>query len=133
MNPNDQTSEERDPGNWNGGTWGEQRTDTASPSTGVQAWSLPPWTAGERTCVQLSRAYGLAPSMLYRWKHEYDQYGEGAFTGKHSPTRSVGTALTEAALVQRISALERALDQMTLENQILKKGRSLAALRSESR
>jgi len=69
--------------------------------------------------------------MLYRWKHEFDEFGEAAFRGEHRREPDGETKRTEAALLHRIAELERALGQVTLENQVLKKGRSLAALRND--
>lgn len=88
------------------------------------------WAAGERTAAQLTREYALASGMLYRWKHEFDVDGEAAFTGGRRSEPAEDARRTEAALLQRIAELERALGQASLENQILKKGRSLAALRT---
>jgi putative transposase len=86
------------------------------------------WAAGERTATELQREHGIAQSVLYRWRTEYLRQGEEAFSGPAgaaSPTP--GQSTTEALLQQRIAALERALGKATLENQILKKGRILAA------
>ena len=82
------------------------------------------WMAGERTAAQLMREHRLVQSVLYRWRAEYQAFGTEAFTGQQLPTEQ---ASREAVLVQRISALERALGKATIENQLLKKGRSLAA------
>lgn len=67
--------------------------------------------------VQVCRAHGLAPSLLWRWRQEYAARGELAF----SPHQPAGTA----ALEQRVADLERLVGQRTLENAALKKGLSL--------
>lgn len=89
------------------------------------------WVAGDRSCAQLVREHGIAQSVLYRWRAEYAEHGEDAFTGQPgSSGAEPGTSISEALLLHRIAELERALGKTTLENQILKKGRSLAASRS---
>jgi transposase-like protein len=89
------------------------------------------WAAGERTCAQLVREHGIAQSVLYRWRAEYAEYGEDAFSGQPGTSGAEpGTSTTEALLLQRIAELERMLGKTTLENQLLKKGRILAASRS---
>jgi transposase-like protein len=89
------------------------------------------WAAGERTCAQLVREHGIAQSILYRWRAAYAAYGEAAFQGQPGPlVPEPGTSTSEAVLLQRIAELERALGKIALENEILKKGRSLAASRS---
>jgi putative transposase len=90
--------------------------------------------AGERGCTDLGREHGIAQSVLYRWRAEYATHGEDAFSGQ-SGTRPLppGSSRTEALLRQRIAELERALGKATVENQILKKGRILAASPSARR
>ena len=92
------------------------------------------WAAGERGCAQLVREHGIAQSVLYRWRAEYAEFGETAFSGQPgTSSRRPGATPTEALLLQRVADLERALGKATLENQILKKGRNLAASRSDTR
>lgn len=89
------------------------------------------WAAGDKSCAQLMREHGITQSVLYRWRAEYAQHGEEAFSGQPGTSGgAAGTSTTEALLLQRIAELERALGKATLENQILKKGRSLVASRS---
>jgi transposase-like protein len=86
------------------------------------------WVAGDRSCAQLVREHGIAQSVLYRWRADYAQYGEDAFSGQPGTSGAEpGTSTSEAVLLQRIADLERALGKATLENQLLKKGRTLAA------
>ena len=80
------------------------------------------WEAGERSCAQLVREHRLAQSVLYRWRATYRQLGDNAF-------REVAVTV-EHQQGERIASLERALGQLTLENQILKKGLQLAQSRS---
>lgn len=92
------------------------------------------WAAGEVSCAQLVRRHGIAQSVLYRWRADYAYRGEEAFSGEPMGTgpddeRSV----TEAMLRQQISDLEQALGKVSLENQLLKKGRILAASGSGTR
>lgn len=75
--------------------------------------------------AQVCREHGIADGVLWRWRREYAQHGEAAFDPR---------ALTgDAALRQRIAALERFCGQLALENAVLKKGLSLAASRSGER
>lgn len=93
------------------------------------------WAAGERSAAQLVREHGIAQSVLYRWRAEYAEHGEAAFSGEPGTSSGVapGTSTTEALLLHRIAELERALGKATLENQILKRGRLLAASASATR
>ena len=84
--------------------------------------------SGDRSCTELQREHGIRQGVLYRWRAEYLAHGEEAFRGQLlSPRRELGSSTTEALLLHRIAELERALGKATLENQILKKGRILAA------
>jgi len=69
--------------------------------------------SGEKRPAQISREYGLADSVISRWRKEYQEKGENAFDKKN----------TEEATTQeqKIAELERFCGQLALENQILKK------------
>ena len=83
------------------------------------------WAAGERSCAQLGREHGIHQSVLYRWREEYAQFGERAFSE---------AAVSEVeALQRRVADLEQALGKATLENQLLKRGLELARSRSSTR
>jgi transposase len=69
--------------------------------------------SGEKRPAQICREYGLADSVLSRWRKEYQEKGEAAFEVIHS----VETKTQE----QRIAELERFCGQLALENQVLKK------------
>jgi transposase len=69
-------------------------------------------TTSQKRPSQVCRDYGLADGMLWRWRKEYRERGESAF----SP-RSGGPTLQE----QRIAELERFCGQLAHENQVLKK------------
>lgn len=62
---------------------------------------------GEERPVQACREYGLAHSMLDRWRNEYRARGEVAFTVK--------TSSPEVSLEARVAELERLCGQPTLE------------------
>jgi transposase len=80
------------------------------------------WTAGERSCAQLVREHGVGQSVLYRWRDEYREHGEAAFSE---------ATLSEVETLQRqVARLEQALGKATLENQVLKRGLHLAQSRS---
>jgi transposase len=77
---------------------------------------------GQKRPAQVCREYGLAESVLSRWRKEYQERGEGAF----------GTKQEEGATSQeqRIVELEQFCGQLALENQVLKK--TLQRLESRS-
>jgi transposase-like protein len=80
------------------------------------------WAAGERSCAQLVREHGVGQSVLYRWREEYREQGEAAFSE---------ATLNEVEELQRqVAQLEQALGKATVENQVLKKGLQLAQSRS---
>jgi transposase-like protein len=68
---------------------------------------------GELRPAQACREYGLAESVLSRWRKEYQEHGEAAFLPRRGDANT-----TEA---QRIAELERFCGQLALENQVLKK------------
>ena len=68
---------------------------------------------GQKRPAQACREYGLAESVLSRWRKEYQECGEAAF----GPTKEEGTTSQE----QRIAELEQFCGQLALENQVLKK------------
>lgn len=61
----------------------------------------------------MCREHNLAESALCRWRKEYEERGEEAFTEKQDSE----TATLEA----RMAELERFCSKLALENQILKK------------
>lgn len=69
---------------------------------------------GEKRPAQVCREHGLAESVLARWRREYTERGEAAFTAK------AGTS-TASPLEMRIAELERFCGQLALENAVLKK------------
>jgi transposase len=77
--------------------------------------------SGEKRLAQVCREHTLAESVVIRWRKEYQQRGEHAFTPRSSADTSA-----EA----RIAELERFCGQLALENQVLKK--ALQTVRSRS-
>jgi transposase len=69
--------------------------------------------SGEKRPAQICREYGLADSVLSRWRKDYQEQGEAAFQVK--PSEEVSTQ------EQKIAELERFCGQLALENQVLKK------------
>ena len=69
-------------------------------------------TTGQKRPAQVCREYGLADSVLSRWRKAYQERGEAAFSLQS------GEAVTQE---QRIAELERFCGQLALENQVLKK------------
>ncbi len=70
-------------------------------------------TTGQKRPAQACREYGLADSVLSRWRKEYQERGETAFQPQPSAEPT-----SEA---QRIAELERFCGQLALENHVLKK------------
>ncbi len=81
-------------------------------------------TSGQKRPAQVCREYGLADSVLARWRKEYQERGEAAF---QSPPAG------ETTQEQRIADLERFCGQLALENQVLKKALQSAESRSGMR
>jgi putative transposase len=69
--------------------------------------------SGAKRPSQVCREYGLANSVLDRWRKEYAERGEAAFTPR-PPSR-------EDALEARIAELERHCGQLSLELALVKK------------
>jgi len=78
--------------------------------------------SGQKRPAQACREYGLAESVLSRWRKEYQERGEAAF----SPSQSAESTTQE----QRIAELERFCGQLALENTVLKKALQSKGLRS---
>ena len=76
---------------------------------------------GQKRPAQVCRDYGLADSVLWRWRKEYRERGEAAF----SPQSGEPTIQE-----QRVAELERFCGQLAHENQVLKK--ALQSLGSRS-
>lgn len=80
---------------------------------------------GAKRPAQAYREYEVAESLLLRWRKEYEQRGEQAFTPKQ--------ASREEALEARVAELERHCEQLSLEIAVAKKTlRRARAARSES-
>jgi putative transposase len=70
-------------------------------------------TSGEKRPAQVCREHGLAESLLARWRKEYTERGEAAFSRKE---------VSEVeALQARVAELERFCGQLAHENAVLKK------------
>jgi transposase len=72
--------------------------------------------SGQKRPAQLCREHQLTEGLLLRWRREYDQRGEAAFSPKESAEAS-----PTAALEQKVAELERFCGQLSLENALLKK------------
>lgn len=74
--------------------------------------------SNERNNVSdLARELGIRPSLLYRWRAEQGNFGEGSFPGKGNPK------LTPEQ--EKIRELEKQLKDAELERDILKKAISI--------
>lgn len=67
--------------------------------------------SGEATAAQLCRQHRMDDSTLRRWRREYAEHGQNAWTGNQE-------AVSQE---RRIAELERMIGQLTMENAILKK------------
>lgn len=72
--------------------------------------------SGQKRPSQVCREHNLAESVLIRWRKEFEERGETAFTAKQAAELSP----TEA-LEKRIADLERHCGCLSLENDLLKK------------
>ena len=72
--------------------------------------------SGQKRPAQLCREHQITEGLLLRWRHEYDQRGEAAFSPKEHTEAS-----PTAALEQKVAELERFCEQLALENALLKK------------
>src|SRR5437763_13413699 len=73
--------------------------------------------SGEKRPAQICREHNLSNSVLDRWRKEYEQRGEAAFTEKE---------LTEhEALERKIAELERFCGPLAMEDAALKRGKPL--------
>ena len=78
--------------------------------------------SGHKRPAQVCREYGLADSVLSRWRKEYQERGEAAFQSSQAG---------ETTQEQRLAELERFCGQLALENQVLKKALQSKGLRSD--
>lgn len=79
----------------------------------------------EQRPAQVCREHGIAEGLLLRWRREYAERGETAF----SPSAATGAA----ALERKVADLERFCGQLALENAALKKGLTTLPSRSGTR
>jgi transposase len=70
--------------------------------------------SGAKRPAQVCREHQVAEAVLLRWRREYEERGEAAFTPREAAS---GSASTE----QRVAELERFCGQLALENAALKK------------
>lgn len=73
--------------------------------------------SGAKRPAQVCREQHLAESVLSRWRHEYAERGEAAFTLRSG----TGVEASQTPLETRIAELERFCGQLALENAALKK------------
>ena len=72
--------------------------------------------SGQKRPSQVCREHNLSESVLIRWRNEFKERGESAFTAKQEAEMS-----PTAALEKRIAELERHCGCLSLENDLLKK------------
>ncbi len=84
---------------------------------------------GEKRPAQLCREHKIAESSLLKWRKEYRERGEAAFT----PTELGEIRTDKTGLEARIAELERFCGQLALENTVLKKTVQLTRARTNSK
>lgn len=78
--------------------------------------------SGEKRPAQVCREHQLAQTVLLRWRKEYAERGEAAF--------SLHEADGPTSPEQRVAELERFCGQLALENALLKRGLRTSPSRS---
>jgi transposase len=81
-------------------------------------------TSGEKRPAQVCREHNLSNSLLDRWRKEYEQPGEAAFTEKQLSEQE--------ALERKVAELERFCGQLAWENTVLKKALRQVGSRSDT-
>lgn len=79
---------------------------------------------GEKRPAQVCREHQLASSMVDRWRKEYEERGEAAFSER--------VLTEEQALTARIAELEQFCGRLALENEVLKKALRQVGSRSDT-
>jgi transposase-like protein len=72
---------------------------------------------GTKRPAQMCREHQLSESLLARWRHDYAERGEAAFTPRTGATADASATPLET----RIAELERFCGQLALENAAVKK------------
>jgi len=72
--------------------------------------------SGAKRPAQVCREHQLSESLLARWRREYEERGEAAFT-----PRVLDGHAAQASAEQRVAELERLCGQLALENAALKR------------
>jgi transposase len=72
--------------------------------------------SGQKRPAQACREHQLTEGLLLRWRREYEQRGEAAFSPREN-----NEASPAASLEQKVAELERFCGQLSLENALLKK------------
>lgn len=101
---------------------------TKSPRTFERAFKLDlcrQIQSGQKRPAQLCREHQLTEGLLLRWRREFEQRGEAAFSAKDAAEVSATDALQ-----QKVAELERFCGQLSLENSILKKASAAGRQRS---
>jgi transposase-like protein len=80
---------------------------------------------GTKRPAQVCREYGIAESLLLRWRKEYEARGEAAFLP--------GPQTEDERLARRVAELEQFCGQLALENAVLKKALGSVPSRSATR
>lgn len=80
--------------------------------------------SGEKRPAQVCREHNLSNSVLDRWRKEYEQRGEAAFTQEEVNEQQV--------LERKVADLERFCGQLAWENAVLKKALRQIGSRSDT-
>lgn len=80
---------------------------------------------GEKRPAQICREHHLTPSLVHRWRQQYAQHGDLAFSPE--PKTEI------EALERKVAELEQFCGQLALENSVVTKALQTARSRSVTR
>ena len=69
---------------------------------------------GETPITELCRKHGITSTMYYKWRDLFIRKGEEIFANQ-------GSFASERAYIDKIRQMERVIDRLAMENEILKK------------
>ena len=75
---------------------------------------------GEKGVAQICRERRIKDSLLYKWKQQFEERASGIFADQRGIEMS-----NDKIQEEKIAELERIIGQLTVENTILKKAKSL--------
>ncbi|MDQ2907031.1 MAG: transposase [Chloroflexota bacterium] len=77
----------------------------------------------DTTIEEVCRKFGLASSVIHRWRHDFQQHGPDIFADKRDPkTRSAAQGYAPG---ESPDDLKRLIGELAVQNELLKKSRGL--------